>query len=125
MDDNWTPNGSHRLIALKVLGAQTIIGLPVLEPEVAFTILALNTEKAHNLREKSLETIRMARALAGTSRRKETDFAFECEEASFLTLGLWDEKRPRIRGGASSRARVKVPWRVLAGESRGYPISRS
>ena len=35
------------------------------DPQVAFKILALNTEKAHNLREKSLETIRMARALAG------------------------------------------------------------
>lgn len=96
----WTPNGSHRLAALKALGAKSIIGLLVPEPEVAFKILALNTEKAHNLKEKSLETIRMARALAVSSRRKETDFAFEFEEAPFLTLGLCYEKRPRISGGA-------------------------
>ncbi len=32
------------------------------DSEVAFKILALNTEKAHNLKEKSLETIRMERA---------------------------------------------------------------
>jgi hypothetical protein len=31
-------------------------------------ILALNTEKAHSVKEKSLETIRMARALAGRKR---------------------------------------------------------
>ena len=34
------------------------------EAEVAFQILALNTEKAHNLKEKSLEVIRMYRGLA-------------------------------------------------------------
>lgn len=96
----WTPNGSHRLAALKALGARSIIGLLVPDPDVAFKILALNTEKAHNLKEKSLETIRMARALAGSSRRRETDFAFEFEEAPFLTLGLCYEKRPRISGGA-------------------------
>jgi len=96
----WTPNGGHRLEALKALGARTIIGLLVPEPEVAFQILALNTEKAHNLKEKSLETLRMARALAESGRRKETDFAFEFEEAPFLTLGICYEKRPRISGGA-------------------------
>ncbi len=96
----WTPNGSHRLAALKALGARSIVGLLVPEAEVAYKILALNTEKAHNLREKSLETIRMARALGEAGRRKETDFAFEFEEPPFLTLGLCYEKRPRISGGA-------------------------
>ncbi len=96
----WTPNGSHRLAALKALGARSILGLLVPESEVEYKILALNTEKAHNLKEKSLETIRMARALAGADRRKETDFAFEFEEAPFLTLGLCYEQRPRISGGA-------------------------
>jgi len=96
----WTPNGNHRLQALKRLGAKTVIALLVPEPDVAFKILALNTEKAHNLREKSLETIRMARALAEQGRLKESDCAFEFEEAPFLTLGLCYEKRPRISGGA-------------------------
>ncbi len=99
-DGYWTPNGNHRLQALRLLGARSIIGLLIPEPEVAFQILALNTEKAHNLKEKSLETIRMARALAAINRRKESDFAFEFEEAAFLTLGLCYEKRPRISGGA-------------------------
>ena len=67
---------------------------------MAFKILALNTEKAHNLREKSLETVRMARALAGQSDRPESDFAFEFEQAPFLTLGLCYEQRPRFSGGA-------------------------
>src|SRR5437763_8196290 len=74
-----TPNGNHRLQALKKLGVRTIIALLVPDAAVAFKILALNTEKAHNLREKSLETIRMARALAKLSgTRAETTFAFEC-----------------------------------------------
>jgi len=96
----WTPNGNHRLQAMRRLGARSVIGLLVPDADVAFKILALNTEKAHNLREKSLETIRMARALAGRSDRPESDFAFEFEQAPFLTLGLCYEQRPRFGGGA-------------------------
>src|SRR6476469_2201818 len=59
----WTPNGNHRLQAMKRLGAKAVVALLIPEAEVAYQILALNTEKAHNLREKSLETIRMLRAL--------------------------------------------------------------
>src|SRR5262245_61429611 len=98
----WTPNGNHRLQALKKLGHRTVTALLVPDPNVAFKILALNTEKAHNLREKSLETIRMARALAGTSDATEASYAFEFEQPSFLTLGIGYEERPRFSGGAYS-----------------------
>ena len=47
----WTPNGHHRLKVLLKLKAETVLALLILEPEVAFQILALNTEKAHNLKE--------------------------------------------------------------------------
>src|SRR5688572_22616018 len=96
----WTPNGNHRLQAMKKLGARTIVGLLVPDPEIAFKILALNTEKAHNVKEKSLETIRMARALAGRKEGKETDFSFEFEQAQFLTLGAAYEHRKSLSGGA-------------------------
>jgi ParB family transcriptional regulator, chromosome partitioning protein len=100
-DDGYlTPNGNHRLQALKKLGVRTIVALLVPDREVAFKILALNTEKAHNLREKSLETIRMARALARTNKQKETDLTFEFEQPAFLTLGVCYEDRPRLSGGA-------------------------
>ena len=102
-DKYWTPNGNHRLQALKKLGARTVIALLVPDAKVAFKILALNTEKAHNLREKSLETIRMARALAGARSSKdenESSFAFEFEQPAFLTLGAAYEERPRLSGGA-------------------------
>ena len=99
-DQYWTPNGNHRLQALKKLGVRTIVALLVPDAQVAFKILALNTEKAHNLREKSLETIRMARALARTSSQPETDFAFEFEQPAFLTLGVCYDERPRLSGGA-------------------------
>jgi ParB family chromosome partitioning protein len=94
-----TPNGNHRLQALKKLGVKTVVALLVPDVQVAFKILALNTEKAHNLREKSLETIRMARALAKTDRSEES-CAFEFEQPSFLTLGIAYEERPRLSGGA-------------------------
>jgi ParB family transcriptional regulator, chromosome partitioning protein len=99
-DRYWTPNGNHRLQALKKLGVKTVIALLVPDADVAFKILALNTEKAHSLREKSLETIRMARALALDSSRPETGFAFEFEQPAFLTLGVGYEERPRLSGGA-------------------------
>jgi ParB family transcriptional regulator, chromosome partitioning protein len=100
-DKYWTPNGNHRLQALKKLGARTVIALLLPDPDIAFKILALNTEKAHNLREKSLETIRMARAIA--KRHEDADeaaFAFEFEQPAFLTLGVAYEERPRFSGGA-------------------------
>jgi ParB family chromosome partitioning protein len=102
-DRYWTPNGNHRLQALKKLGVRTVIALLVPDALIAFKILALNTEKAHNLREKSLETIRMARALAGgkpSKDEKESSFAFEFEQPAFLTLGTCYEERPRLSGGA-------------------------
>jgi ParB family chromosome partitioning protein len=99
-DAYWTPNGNHRLQAMRKLGAKTVIGLLVPEPDVAFKILALNTEKAHNVKEKSLETIRMARALAERKAGQEADFAFEFEQAPYLTLGAAYEERRSLSGGA-------------------------
>ena len=113
-----TPNGNHRLQALKKLGVKTVVALIVPDPEVAFKILALNTEKAHNLREKSLETIRMARALAerkSSSGTAEKDFAFEFEQPAFLTLGICYEERRAIerrRVSVDSAARRRVPRRT-------------
>lgn len=96
----WTPNGSHRLCAMKRLGARAIVALLLPEPRLAYKILALNTEKAHNLREKSLEVIRMARDLALLDRRPERDYLLEFEEPAFLTLGVCYEKNSRFAGGA-------------------------
>ncbi len=100
-DAYWTPNGNHRLQAMRKLGAKSVVALVVPDPDVAFKILALNTEKAHNLKEKSLETIRMLRALAAErSSATEREFAFEFDQAPFLTLGAAYEDRPRLSGGA-------------------------
>lgn len=96
----WTPNGHHRLAAVRGLGGRSITALVLPEVELAYRILALNTEKAHNLREKSLEVIRMARSLAALDPRPEREFALEFEEAAFLTLGLSYEQRGRFSGGA-------------------------
>jgi ParB family chromosome partitioning protein len=97
----WTPNGHHRRTALEKLKAKTLPAILIAEPEVAYQILALNTEKAHNLKEKSLEVIRMYRGLAQAEpRRGETDYAFQFESAHLVTLGLLYEVNKRFAGGA-------------------------
>src|SRR5436309_9195242 len=104
-----TPNGGHRLTALKELGAKAILALVVPEREVAYQILALNIEKAHNLREKALEVVRMYRDLAGLDGgREESDFGLEFEEPSLVTLGFAYEKKGRFSGGAYAPALKKV-----------------
>lgn len=97
----WTPNGHHRLTALQKLKAKFVPAILVPDAEVAFQILALNTEKAHNLKEKSLEVIRMYRGLTeGEPRRGEQDYTFQFEAAHLITLGLLYEQNKRFAGGA-------------------------
>src|SRR5207253_1887174 len=97
-----TPNGNHRLTAVRELGARAILALLVPEREVAYQILALNIEKAHNLRERALEVVRMYRDLAGraeTRGTKESALALEFEEPAYATLGFAYEGRGRLSGG--------------------------
>ena len=96
----WTPNGNHRLSAMRTLGAKSIVAIVVPEAAAAYQILAMNTEKAHNLREKSLEVIRMYKELARLDDATEETYVLEFEEPSFITLGLCYEERPRFSGGA-------------------------
>jgi ParB family chromosome partitioning protein len=96
----WTPNGNHRLAALKQLGARSVVAIVVPDIEVAHRILLLNTEKAHNLRERSLEVIRLAELLAQTEDRPERDFEIEFEEPALLTIGLCYQENGRFAGGA-------------------------
>ena len=85
---------------MKTLGAKSIVAIVVPEAAAAYQILAMNTEKAHNLREKSLEVIRMYKELARLDDATEETYALEFEEPAFITLGLCYEERPRFSGGA-------------------------
>jgi ParB family chromosome partitioning protein len=98
----WTPNGNHRLHALRLLGAKTITILLVPEERMAYQILALNTEKAHNLRERALEASRMERDLANIDPAPERDYATIFEDPVLLTLGLCYETNGRFAGGVYS-----------------------
>ena len=105
----WTPNGRHRLAAGKVLGLKQITALISPDETLAYRILALNTEKAHNLRDRSLEVIRMARSLAARqSTAKESQFSNEFEAPELITLGMVYEKASRFAGGAYSSFLKKV-----------------
>lgn len=96
----WTPNGNHRLSAMKTLGAKCIVALVVPESSAAYQILALNTEKAHNLRERALEVIKMYEELSALDDRTEENYALEFDEAALITLGLCYMENGRFSGGA-------------------------
>lgn len=96
----WTPNGNHRLSAMKTLGAKSIVALVVPEASTAYQILALNTEKAHNLRERALEVVKMYQELATLNDATEETYALEFEEAALITLGLCYLENGRFSGGA-------------------------
>jgi ParB family transcriptional regulator, chromosome partitioning protein len=127
-DDNfWTPNGRHRLAAAKILGLQQVSVLISPDETLAYRILALNTEKAHNLKDRSLEVIRMARSLARAQpAAKETQFAAQFEAAELLTLGIIYDQQPRFAGGAYSALLRKVdrfssrPLPAALREREGY-----
>ncbi len=105
----WTPNGRHRLAAAKFLGLKQITALVSPDETLAYRILALNTEKAHNLKDKSLEVVRMARSLTKSQpQTRESGYAPQFESAELLTLGLVYEKNPRFGGGAYSAFLKKV-----------------
>jgi ParB family chromosome partitioning protein len=97
----WTPNGRHRLEAMRRLGAKSIVAIVVPKREIAWQILALNTEKAHNLRERALEVIRIYKGLIDEDGdRPEKDFAFYLEEPALVTLGLCYERKGNFAGGS-------------------------
>lgn len=105
----WTPNGRHRLAAAKVLGLKQITALISPDEALAYRILALNTEKAHNLKDRALEVIRMARSLARrTPEARESDLTAELEAPELLTLGIVYEKAGRFAGAAYSAFLKKV-----------------
>jgi ParB family chromosome partitioning protein len=97
----WTPNGRHRLEAMRRIGARAITALVVQDREIAWQILALNTEKAHNLKERALEVVRIYRGLLEEdATRPESGFAFYLEDPALVTIGACYEREPRFAGGA-------------------------
>ncbi len=118
----WTPNGNHRRVALDKLKADVVPAILVAEPNVAFQVLALNTEKAHNLKEKSLEVIRMYRgAEAEQPSSTEEDWAFQFESAHLITLGLLYEQNKRFAGGAFAPILRRVDKFLKTSLRRGLP----
>jgi len=105
----WTPNGRHRLAAAKVLGLRQITALICPDEALAYRILALNTEKAHTLKDRSLEVIRMARNLARREpAARELQYAQQFEAPELLTLGVLYADNPRFAGGAYSSFLRKI-----------------
>jgi ParB family chromosome partitioning protein len=96
----WTPNGNHRLSALRTLGAKSVTAIVVPELSTAYKILALNTEKSHNLRERAMEVIKMYQELAMLDGADEERYALEFEDAALITLGLCYLEQGRFSGGA-------------------------
>ena len=119
----WTPNGRHRLAAGKVLGLKQITALVSPDEQLAFRILALNTEKAHNLKDRSLEVIRMARALAARSKTaRESDHADDSRRRRCSPSGCATSTRPVRRRRLSS---VPAQGRPLQRQAAGDEPART
>jgi ParB family chromosome partitioning protein len=100
-DGFHSPNGRHRLAAAKQLGLRSVTALIVPDADLVYRILPLNTEKAHNLRDRSMEVIRMARALAkDRPRSRESEHAAAFESPVLLTLGAAYDQRSRFAGSS-------------------------
>jgi ParB family chromosome partitioning protein len=118
----WTPNGNHRRTALQKLKAAYVPAILVAEREVAFNVLPLNTEKAHNLKEKALEVIRMYRALAESQgATTEEEWTFQFESPHFITLGLLYEQNKRFAGGAFAPILRRVDKFLKMSLRKGLP----
>lgn len=120
----WTPNGHHRLAAMRALGARSIMALVVPEAEVAHRILVLNTEKAHNVRERAFEVIRLAEDLAQLDDGLESSYETEFEEPSLLTLGCCYQVNGRFSGGAYQPVLKRVESFMALKLSRALEVRR-
>ena len=115
-DGFWTPNGRHRLEAMRRLGAKSITALVVADREVAWQILALNTEKAHNLKERALEVVRIYRGLVEEdASRPESQFAFYLDEPH------WSRLACATRGSGASVAAFTI---LFCADLRPLPMMR-
>lgn len=103
-----TPNGNHRLTVMRELGAKSIVALCVPERQIAYQILALNIEKAHNLRERAIEVRRLVVDLVTWAPGGEKDYEVELDEPGLVTLGFAYEGKPRLSGGAYMSVLKKV-----------------
>ncbi|MEM2175679.1 MAG: ParB/RepB/Spo0J family partition protein [Candidatus Micrarchaeia archaeon] len=97
----YTPNGSHRLAAMKEFGKEKIVAIIIPDERAMHKILAMNIEKAHNIKEKSLEVIKMYQNFLETEAEKlEVDYAFEFEEPFYITLGLIYQEKEKFAGAS-------------------------
>ena len=97
----WTPNGNHRLGALRNLGARSVVGArPARARDRLQDPGAQHREGAQPAREVARGHPHGARPRASATARPEKDYALEFEEAAFLTLGVCYEKNGRFAGGA-------------------------
>jgi ParB family chromosome partitioning protein len=97
----WTPNGNHRRPPPARSEARRCSRSSCPSPRWR-SRSALNTEKAHNLKERSLEVIRMLRGLVEARKGTELDVAPLLEEPAFATLGAAYEQRPRLSAGRTT-----------------------
>ena len=93
---------------------------------MAYQILALNIEKAYNLREKAIEVVRMYRELARLDGGEEKSYELEFEEPALVTLGFAYEKSRGSRAALTSRccARWTAGKKALCAAARRARAAR-
>jgi len=116
---------SCRKGALRQLGAKSIVAIVVPDHAVAHRILALNTEKAHNVRERALEVTRLEHGLAELDDRPEQEFEAEFEEPALLTLGLCYQQNGRFSGGVYQPILKRIDEFLAVKLSKALEIRRA
>ncbi len=97
----WTPNGHHRKEAAIMLGLKEIPVILILEEEVGRYVLAMNVEKAHTIKDKSLEVIKLyEQLLEKHPEKQEIDFEGIFESGAYVTLGIIYKEIERFHGSA-------------------------
>ena len=97
----WTPNGHHRKEAAVMLGLKEIPVILILEEEVGRYVLAMNVEKAHTIKDKSLEVVKLyEQLLAERPEEREIEFEGIFESGAYVTLGIVYKQVDRFHGSA-------------------------
>jgi ParB family chromosome partitioning protein len=105
----WTPNGHHRKEAAQVLGIKELPVILLLEEDAGRYVLAMNVEKAHTVKDKSLEVIKLYEELLNEKPEElENEFAAIFESGAYATMGLLYREKEKFSGSAYENLLKKI-----------------
>lgn len=101
-------NGQHRLLAMKRLGYKQISSIIFDDPEIAKNIIALNTEKAPDIRDMARESKAIYMEYLQTTPQEPENIVSKYLEAYYVTCGFAYEKMEKFGGSVLETLMRKV-----------------